>query len=178
MAAEAHAAIDLPPFDRTAMDGFAVRAADVTQGAVLKVVGDLAAGGETLTVGAGEAARISTGAAIPEGADSILKVEDTEVRDGTVTARADVRIGLHIRRRGEDVHAGDVLATPGDVLTVPRLSALASAGVATRVRPACPARLADRDGQRAPAAGRAARAREDLRVQLARGHRAGARRGR
>src|SRR5205085_8364605 len=49
----------------------------------------------------------------------------------SVTALAGVSVGLHIRRRGEDVHAGDVLARPGDVLTVPRLSALASAGVAT-----------------------------------------------
>ena len=131
IATEAVAAIDLPPFDRTAMDGFAVRAADVTQGAVLRVIGDLAAGGESLVVGPAEAARISTGAAIPEGADAVLKVEDTEVSDGSVTALADVRVGLHIRRRGEDLHAGDVLARPGDMLTVPRLSALASAGVAS-----------------------------------------------
>lgn len=130
LAAPASAVIDLPPFDRTAMDGFAVRAADVHEGAVLEIVGDLAAGGGTVPVRPGTAARISTGAAIPEGADSILKVEDTSVEDGRVTAHASVPLGLHIRRRGEDVHAGDVLARPGDVLTVPRLSALASAGVA------------------------------------------------
>src|SRR4051794_35688740 len=129
MAAEARAAIDLPPFDRTAMDGFAVRAADAHDGAVLEVIGDLAAGGDTLTVTAGQAARISTGAAIPDGADAVLRIEDADVRDATVTARAEVVAGLHVRRRGEDVHAGDVLARPGDVLTVPRLSALASAGV-------------------------------------------------
>ena len=138
MAAEARAVIDLPPFDRTAMDGFAVRAADVHDGAVLEVVGDLAAGGETLAIGPGTAARISTGAAIPEGADSILKVEDTSVSNGSVTAHAAVREGLHIRRRGEDVVAGDVLARPGDVLTIPRLSALASAGVATVTVPRVP----------------------------------------
>jgi molybdopterin molybdotransferase len=131
MAAEAHAGIDLPPFDRTAMDGFAVRSADVSPGAELRVIGDLAAGGGTVTLEAGTAARISTGAAIPPGADSILRVEDAEVRDGTVVAAVAVRPGLHIRRRAEDVHAGDVLARPGDVLTVPRLSALASAGVAS-----------------------------------------------
>src|SRR3954470_21246762 len=96
IAAEAHAAIDLPPFDRTAMDGFAVRAADVTEGAVLQVIGDLAAGGELLTVGPAEAARISTGAEIPPGADAVLRVEDAEVSDGRVTARAGVRAGLHI----------------------------------------------------------------------------------
>ena len=131
VAAEAHAAIDLPPFDRTAMDGFAVRAQDVHDGAVLQVIGDLAAGGDTLTVAPGTAARISTGAAIPEGADAILKVEDTTVEGDRVTAHASVREGLHIRLRAEDVRAGDVLSRPGDVLTIPRLSALASAGVAT-----------------------------------------------
>ncbi len=130
IAADAHAAIDLPPFDRTAMDGFAVRAADVAPGAQLRVVGDLAAGGATIAVAPGTAARISTGAAIPEGADAILRIEDAEVRNGSVVAATGVSPGLHVRRRGEDLHAGDVLARPGDVLTVPRLSALASAGVA------------------------------------------------
>ncbi len=129
LAAEARSVIDLPPFDRTAMDGYAVRAADVAPGAELRVIGDLAAGGDTLTLEPGTAARISTGAAIPAGADAVLKVEDTETRGDTVVATASVSPGLHIRRRGEDVHAGDVLARPGDVLTVPRLSALASAGV-------------------------------------------------
>ena len=140
VAAEAHAAIDLPPL-RPHGDG-RVRGprADVHDGAVLRVVGDLAAGGDTLTVTPGTAARISTGAAIPEGADAILKVEDTTVEDDRVTAHASVREGLHIRLRGEDVRAGDVLARPGDVLTIPRLSALASAGVARR----CPSRARPR----------------------------------
>ncbi len=130
LAAEARAVIDLPPFDRTAMDGYAVRAADVAPGAELRVLGDLAAGGaEGITLEPGTAARISTGAAIPPGADAVLKVEDTERRGDVVVATATVAEGQHIRRRAEDVSAGDVLAEPGDVLTVPRLSALASAGV-------------------------------------------------
>jgi molybdopterin molybdotransferase len=130
IAAPAQAAIDLPPFDRTAMDGFAVRSEDVSPGAELRVIGDLAAGGGTVTIEPGTAARISTGAAIPAGADSILRVEDAEVRNGGVVASVAVRRGLHVRRRGEDLHAGDVLSRPGDVLSLPRLSALASAGVA------------------------------------------------
>jgi molybdopterin molybdotransferase len=130
LAAEARAVIDLPPFDRTAMDGYAVRAADVAPGAELRVLGDLAAGGaEGITLEAGTAARISTGAAIPPGADAVLRVEDTELRGDVVVATATVAPGQHIRRRAEDVSAGDVLAAPGDVLTVPRLSALASAGI-------------------------------------------------
>jgi molybdopterin molybdotransferase len=131
LAADARAVIDLPPFDRTAMDGFAVRAEDVSPGAALRVLGDLAAGGdEDIRLGPGTAARISTGAAIPPGADAILRVEDTEGGEGVVVATAGVEPGQHIRRRAEDVSAGDVLARPGDVLTVPRLSALAAAGVA------------------------------------------------
>ena len=78
IAAEAHAGIDLPPFDRTAMDGYAVRAADVSPGAELRVIGDLAAGGGSVTLEPGTAARISTGAAIPPGADAILRVEDAD----------------------------------------------------------------------------------------------------
>jgi molybdopterin molybdotransferase len=123
------AAVDLPPFDRTAMDGFAVRAADVSPGASLRVIADLAAGGETVTLEPGTAARISTGAAIPAGADAVLRVEDSDARNGTVVATAGVSPGLHVRRRGEDVHSGDVLARAGDLLTLPRLSSLASAGV-------------------------------------------------
>jgi len=130
LAADARAVIDLPPFDRTAMDGYAVRAADVAPGASLRVLGDLAAGGaEGITLEPGTAARISTGAAIPPGADAVLRVEDTQAGEGVVVATATVAEGQHIRRRAEDVSAGDVLASPGDVLTVPRLSALASAGV-------------------------------------------------
>jgi molybdopterin molybdotransferase len=125
----ARAAVDLPPFDRTAMDGFAVRAEDARDGAELRVIGDLAAGGETLAIAPGTAARISTGAAIPEGADAILRSEDAEERDGTVVARADVPPGLHVRRRGEDVRAGDVLVQAGERLTLPKISALAAAGV-------------------------------------------------
>jgi molybdopterin molybdotransferase len=129
LAESVSAVVDLPPFDRTAMDGFAVRAADVSAGASLRVIGDLAAGGETVALEPGTAARISTGAAIPVGADAVLRVEDAEVSNGSVTATADVVKGLHVRFRGEDVHEGDVLARAGDVLTLTRLSSLASAGV-------------------------------------------------
>jgi molybdopterin molybdotransferase len=121
--------VDLPPFDRSAMDGFAVRAADV-RGEALEVLGDAAAGGAGgLAVGQGTAVRISTGAPIPDGADAILRIEDAQVANGSVTPTAGVSAGLHVRHRGEDVHRGDVLARPGDLLTLPRISALASAGV-------------------------------------------------
>jgi molybdopterin molybdotransferase len=125
----ARAAVDLPPFDRTAMDGYAVRAQDAREGAELRVVGDLAAGGETLAIEPGTAAQISTGAAIPPGADAVLRSEDADARNGTVVARTAVQAGLHVRSRGEDLHAGDVLVAAGERLTLPKISALASAGV-------------------------------------------------
>ena len=132
MASEAHAAIDLPPFDRTAMDGYAVRAADIAPGVVAARGRRCRRGRRRWSPSRPARPRASPPARpIPPGADSILRVEDAEVRDGTVVAGAVVRNGLHVRRRGEDLHAGDVLARPGDVLTLPRLSALASAGVAS-----------------------------------------------
>src|SRR3954452_2043539 len=91
---EARAVIALPPFDRTAMDGYAVRAGDVSPGAELRVLGDLAAGGaEDIVLEPGTAARISTGAAIPPGADAVLRVEDTEPRGDVVVATAAVQAG-------------------------------------------------------------------------------------
>ena len=112
------------------MDGFAVRAADVAPGAELRVLGDLAAGGAEASRSSPVPPRGSRPAPRSRPAPTPCCASRTPRRDGdTVTATAAVARGLHIRRRAEDVHAGDVLARPGDVLTVPRLSALASAGV-------------------------------------------------
>jgi len=122
--------VDLPPFDRSAMDGFAVVAADTAAGAPLRLLGDVAAGGDAAEeVVAGTAAPISTGAALPRGADAVLPVEVAEVRDGTVVPLAAVDRGRHIRVRGEDLRRGDVLLHAGEALTLPRVSALAAAGV-------------------------------------------------
>jgi molybdopterin molybdotransferase len=131
VAEDVAAVVDLPPFDRSAMDGYAVRAADCAPGMALRLAGGVAAGDVALdAVEPGTAARISTGAAIPPGADAVLQSEHAQVGDdGTVTPTQPVAAGLHVRRRGEDVRAGDVLAPAGSHLTLPRLSALASAGV-------------------------------------------------
>jgi molybdopterin molybdotransferase len=126
----AASAVDLPPFDRSAMDGYAVRAADTAPGVPLRLVGGVAAG--EVAAGAlepGTAARVSTGAAIPPGADAILQSELAHEDDGRVAPERAVSVGTHIRSRGEDLHAGTVLAPAGSVLTLPRISALASAGV-------------------------------------------------
>jgi len=129
-AEDAAAAVDLPPFDRSAMDGYAVRAADTASGAPLRLEGGVAAGEVTSAeVAPGTAATISTGAALPPGADAILQSELAAVADGQVTPERALEPGTHVRVRGEDLRAGDVLVRAGERLTVPRLSALASAGV-------------------------------------------------
>jgi molybdopterin molybdotransferase len=129
-AEDARSAVDLPPFDRSAMDGYAVRAADTDPPRPLALAGAVAAG-EVAASGlqAGRAFGITTGGALPEGADAILRVEDAEVDGDRVTPAGPVAPGLHVRYRGEDVSRGDVLAPAGTVLTPQRVTALASAGV-------------------------------------------------
>jgi molybdopterin molybdotransferase len=123
-------AVDLPPFDRSAMDGYAVRAADTAPGVPLRLVGGVAAGEvATATLEPGTAARVSTGAALPPGADAILQSELAVEQNGSVAPERALEPGMHVRYRGEDLHAGDELAPAGSLLSLPRISALASAGV-------------------------------------------------
>jgi molybdopterin molybdotransferase len=121
----------VPPFPNSAMDGYAVRAADTAGAPVdLKVVGMIAAGtAGDLAVGAGEAARIMTGAPMPEGADAIVLVERTRTEGDVVTIEITVGPGTSVRGIGEDVHAGDVVVDAGTVLTPGHLGVLASVGV-------------------------------------------------
>ncbi|MBB1512306.1 molybdopterin molybdotransferase MoeA [Tessaracoccus sp. MC1627] len=129
------ARVAVPPFDNSAMDGFAVRAADATPGAVLSVVGDIPAGAtSTPTVGPGEAARIMTGAPMPPGADAVVPVEATDqpmgaapLPDRVVVSEAAVP-GRHVRRAGEDVRAGDTVLPSGTVWGAEAASAAASIG--------------------------------------------------
>ena len=125
LAEAAHAVIDLPPFASSAMDGYAVRAAD-TPGP-LAVVGHSAAGRpEQRAVGPGEAFVISTGAVVPDGADAVVPVERTT---GEVVVE-EVAAGENVRPQGGDTRAGDVVVEAGSVLGPPQVSALAAAGVA------------------------------------------------
>jgi molybdopterin molybdotransferase len=136
-ASDAVSAVELPPFDRSAMDGYAVRAADT--GGVLSIVGEIAAGEVAQTpLSGGEAVGITTGAALPEGADAVLRVEDASVEGDRLRAAAPLAVGTAVRYRGEDVARGAVLAPAGVALGVHHLTALASAGVgsvAVRRRP-------------------------------------------
>jgi len=119
-----------PPFPASAMDGYAVRAADIADPpCLLKVVGSAPAGRAFGgRVAPGEAVRIFTGAPVPEGADTILLQEDARaLEDGTVEALEATAEGRHIRRAGLDFVAGDVLLNPGRVLDAGALSLAAAA---------------------------------------------------
>jgi molybdopterin molybdotransferase len=122
------AAVDLPPFPSSSMDGYAVRAGDVP--GTLRIVGKVAAGRpETRAIGSGEAIEISTGGVVPEGADAVVPVELVEARDSEVTIEDDVVPGANVRRTGGDVGAGATVLEAGTVLTPARLAALAATGV-------------------------------------------------
>jgi molybdopterin molybdotransferase len=123
----------VPPFDNTAVDGYAVRASDVAsagdQPVELAVIGEIAAGagpGER-ALATGEAIRIMTGAPIPPGADAVVMVEDTErLGDDRVRVSASVEVGASVRPAGDDVRPGDVLFTAGTVITPAVVGVLAT----------------------------------------------------
>lgn len=127
----------VPPFDNTAVDGYAVRAADTAGAPVeLEVVGTLAAGAAADTpVGPGQALRIMTGAPMPEGADAVVMVEDSEPSGEssgggrTVRLLRTVAAGDAVRRVGDDVVEGEVVLTAGTVVRPAHLGVLASIGV-------------------------------------------------
>lgn len=103
-----------PPQDVSAMDGYAVRAADGTLGATLHLVGSVPAGHPWAgTVGPGQTVRIFTGSVVPAGADAILLQEDATADGDRVTVREAVRLGRHIRRAGQDFATGDILVPAG-----------------------------------------------------------------
>lgn len=136
-----HAAVDLPLFDNSAMDGFAVRFADVATASaaspvVLRVVADLPAGTALdPALNPGEAARIMTGAPLPTSADTVVPFEATagglaDSLASVIVTEAPLQIGDHIRRRGEDCTAGTELVPAGVELGPLQLSAIAAANVA------------------------------------------------
>jgi molybdopterin molybdotransferase len=128
------AALDLPEFASSAMDGFAVRASDVEEAGPsrpveLKVVGRALIGHRPEgTVGAGEAIRIATGAPIPAGGDCVVPIENVIDGEEIVRVRQGSVAGTHVRPRGEDVREGDVLVPAGKRLGAPELGLLANAG--------------------------------------------------
>ncbi|MDQ3402868.1 MAG: molybdopterin molybdotransferase MoeA [Actinomycetota bacterium] len=137
LAEDVVAAVSLPPFDNSAMDGYAVRAAEVAAAPVrLPVADDIPAGRtDVRPLAPGTVHRIMTGAPLPPGADAIVQVEETDGGTETVEIRMSVRAGLSVRRTGEDVVSGTVVLTAGTVLHPPQLGLAAAVGLATlRVR--------------------------------------------
>jgi molybdopterin molybdotransferase len=128
--------IDIPAWTNSAMDGYAARGADVRGASAerpvrLRVVEQLPAGAfPTRTLHAGESARIFTGAPLPEGADTVVRQEDTDEGADTVTIVRDRDVGVNIRRVGEDVRRGTTVLTAGTALGPAPLGVLASLAVA------------------------------------------------
>lgn len=134
--------VSVPPFANSAMDGYALRAAD-TIGAptYLRVLGSVMAGDEPrIAVGPGEAVRIMTGAALPRGADAVCAVELTHAEDGGMTAviGRTVAAGANVRLAGEDVAVGAEVFSPGTVITPAHVGVLASLGLEAVVAHARP----------------------------------------
>ena len=128
LAEAAQAAVDLPPFASSAMDGYAVRAAD-TPG-TLPIAFRVAAGRPAHEpLGTGTASTIATGGAVPEGADAVVPVERATGYDDRVRIDEPAEVGAHIRPRGGDVRAGDVVVPAGIRLGPAQIGALAAAGV-------------------------------------------------
>jgi molybdopterin molybdotransferase len=117
-----------PPADVSAMDGYALRAADGIAGAKLRIRGTAPAGHPfTGIIGHGEAIRLFTGSFVPEGADSILLQEDANAADGLVTLSVAVPAGKHIRKAGQDFRTDDVLIPAGRQLTARDIGLAAAA---------------------------------------------------
>jgi molybdenum cofactor synthesis domain-containing protein len=121
---------DLPPFDRVTMDGFALRAADVASGGSLTVVAAVAAGTTApRPLRPGEAMRVMTGAPLPEGADSVVPVEESvDEPRGSVRFTRSPKPGQNLHRRGVDLKRGDRPVEPGERVTAARVALLATLG--------------------------------------------------
>jgi molybdopterin molybdotransferase len=142
LAQDVSSAIDIPPLDNAAMDGYAVRAADIQNAApesprVLRVIDTVIAGAiSQKKVTEGTAIRIMTGAPVPSGADNVVRFEDTDetqrrLDTGEIGILCKVRTGLNIRKAGEDVSRGQVVLRKGTVIRPAEVGVLASLGMKT-----------------------------------------------
>ena len=121
---------DLPPYPASAMDGFALRVTDIASVPLtLEIIEDINAGDmPKRTVAAGQCARIMTGAPLPQGADTVIKVEDTQVVSANrVQINVSATLGNFVRPRGESMHVGDVVLTTGTTITPGVVGVLATA---------------------------------------------------
>jgi molybdopterin molybdotransferase len=136
LARDVVAAVDLPPFARSAVDGWAVRAADATPArpetpAVLRWGGEVSMGAAAgVSLAPGGAIRIPTGGMLPEGADAVVMQEHAVLESGRILVQRPVRVGENIVERGTDVRAGEIVLGRGRRLRPPDLGALAGQGMA------------------------------------------------
>ena len=132
LAQDVRADRNLPPTDRSAMDGYALRAADIQRfSGKLELTGEAAAGRVLTTrVKPGTCVRIFTGAVIPGGADTVVKVENTRETQGVVTVLKPVKLGDHIRKQGEETAKGEVILSKGAVLGPVQIGLCATLGKA------------------------------------------------
>ena len=127
---------DNPPADNSAMDGYALRFEDIASldqknPPSLKVVEDIPAGQKpSKSIHTGEASRIMTGALVPDGADTVVMVEDTEKKNGSVLILKPQKKGSHVRKQGEDFNKGALLLSKGNLVTSSNIPIIATAGCA------------------------------------------------
>ncbi|MCF6264956.1 MAG: molybdopterin molybdotransferase MoeA [Desulfuromusa sp.] len=130
LASPAIARWDMPSWDNSAMDGFAFAALSIESRTTLKIAGQSFAGHPfSGHLKSGEAVRITTGAPIPDGADSVVPVEETSEKDNSVSLNRPVMKGQHVRYRGEEFHKNEELLTSGTQLYAGGISLLSSAGI-------------------------------------------------
>jgi molybdopterin molybdotransferase len=136
LAEDVRAAVEMPPFDKSAVDGWALRAADLAKGRGLRRRPGLVQAGENFRgrLRAGECVKIMTGAPVPPGADAVMMVEYSSEADGRVGFSRGIKKGGNIARRGEDIKKGQVVLRRGAVIGPQHIAVLAAAG---RARVSC-----------------------------------------
>src|ERR671932_2543779 len=129
LAEDVRAKFDSPPFDNSAVDGYAVRSADAQAGRIFRVVDEAPAGRPaSKSVGEGEAVKIFTGGVIPEGADAVVMVENTTGWGEEFELKKAASLGQNVRRSGEDVREGDVILRAGTEIGPPEIALTATQG--------------------------------------------------
>src|ERR687895_1242685 len=129
LAEDVRARFDSPPFDNSAVDGYAVRSADAEAGGVFRVVDEAPAGRPAAkSVGEGEAIKIFTGGVIPEGADAVVMVENTSGWGQEFELKKPTSPGQNVRRSGEDTSRGDVVLSAGTEVGAPEIALAATQG--------------------------------------------------
>ncbi|MDA8131162.1 MAG: molybdopterin molybdotransferase MoeA [Elusimicrobia bacterium] len=128
LAVDVRSPLDMPPFDKALVDGYAVRSRDVKAGTGLKNAGLIQAGGRVRTLPAGTCLKIMTGAPVPRGADAVVMVELTREDGGLVRFDAAIKKGAGISRRGSDMKRGQLILRRGSEIRTSHIAALAAAG--------------------------------------------------